>query len=96
MLTQIRKVQLPDRPFHTSVSGDGRRFTACSPPGKCRFFDNDLRLLDEIDLGAGVDWVQLDESGSLLLSGLPPTSTATRRRETSLVLSSSPSPGRPT
>src|SRR5690242_10995891 len=69
MLTSISKIQLPDRPYHTSVSGDGRRFAACAPSGKCRLFDNDLRQLDEIDLGSGTAWVQLDESGALLLVG---------------------------
>jgi hypothetical protein len=69
MLKSIAQLQLPDRPYHNSVSGDGRRFAACSPLGKRRSFDNDLRQLDEIDLGAGVDWVQLDESGALLLVG---------------------------
>jgi hypothetical protein len=69
MLRSIAKLQLPDRPYHTSVSGDGRRFAACSPSGKCRLFDNDLRQLDEIKLGARVDWVQLDEAGALLLVG---------------------------
>jgi hypothetical protein len=69
MLTSIAKLQLPYRAFYTSVSGDGRRFAACSPSGTCRLFDNDLRQLDEIELGAGVAWVQLDESGALLLVG---------------------------
>jgi len=69
MLAQIRQVRLPDRPFHTSVSGDGRRYVACSPEGRCRLFNEDLRQLDEIDLGAGVEWVQLDECGAMLLVG---------------------------
>jgi hypothetical protein len=69
MLKSISKLQLPDRPWHTSVSGDGRRFAACTRSGKCRLFDDDLRQLDEIELGAGVEWVQLDESGALLLIG---------------------------
>jgi hypothetical protein len=32
-------------------------------------FDDDLRQLDEIDLGAGVEWVQLNETGSVLVVG---------------------------
>jgi hypothetical protein len=69
MLKPIGKLQLTDRPYHTSVSDDGRRFAACVQSGKCRFFDNDLRQLDEIDLGVGVAWVQLNETGSILLVG---------------------------
>lgn len=70
MLKPICKLSLPDRAFrHTSVSADGRRFVACSQAGKCRLFDNDLRQLDEIDLGAGVQWVKLDETGARLIVG---------------------------
>jgi hypothetical protein len=69
MLKSISTVQLPDRPYHAAVSGDGRRFAASSPAGTCRLFDDDLRQLDEIELGAGVDWLQLDETGAILLVG---------------------------
>ena len=69
MLKPISKVQLPDRAYHASVAANGRRFATCSPSGKCRLFDNDLRQLDEAKLGAGVAWVQLDETGALLLVG---------------------------
>ena len=55
--------------FHTAVSTDGRRFVACSKVGTCRLFDMDLRQLDEIDLGTGVRWVQLDETGGQLFVG---------------------------
>jgi hypothetical protein len=69
MLKPIRKLRLSDRPFYTSVSGDGRRFAACAESGKCWLFDNDLRQLDTMDFGAGVRWIQFDETGSVLLAG---------------------------
>lgn len=69
MLRPIRKLQLADRPYHTSVSDDGTCFAACAPSGKCWLFDNDLTQLDVANFGAGVIWVQLNESGSLLLVG---------------------------
>ena len=69
MLKLIRKVQLTDRPYYASVSGDGRRFAASAPSGNCCFFDNDLRQLDEAELGTGIMWLQLNETGSLLLVG---------------------------
>lgn len=69
MLKPIATLSLPDRPYHTSVSADGRRFAACSPSGTCRLFDHNLRQIDEIELGAGVGWVQLDAAGTLLLVG---------------------------
>ena len=73
MLKPICKFSLPEQTqrafLSTSVSADGRRFVTCSKVGKCRLFDNDLRQLGEIDLGAGVQWVQLDETGSRLFVG---------------------------
>jgi hypothetical protein len=62
---------LPDRPFRTSVAADGRRFVVCSPQGHCRLFDDGLRQLDEIKLAAGVTWLQLNDTGTLLLVGFP-------------------------
>ena len=58
MLKSVTTLQLADRPYHTAVSGDGRRFTASSPAGTCRLFNDELRQIDEIELGAGVDWLQ--------------------------------------
>jgi hypothetical protein len=69
VLKSISTLQLPDRPYHTAVSGDGQRFATCSPTGTFRLFDDGLRQLDEIELGAGVEWLQLDETGVLLLLG---------------------------
>jgi hypothetical protein len=69
MLKPIRKLQFPGRPYHASVSDDGRRFAACTPSGKCRLFDNDLSQLDEVNLGANVAWLQLNPTGSILLVG---------------------------
>jgi len=68
-LKPICKLQLNDRPYHSTVSADGRRFAACASSGKCWLFDNDLRQLDEVTLGAGVQWIQLNKIGSLLLVG---------------------------
>lgn len=69
MLKLIRKLILTDRPYYTSVSGDGKRFAACARSGKCWLFDHDLRQLAEMDFGNGVMWVQLDGTGSVLLVG---------------------------
>jgi hypothetical protein len=69
MLKLIRKLRLADRPYHTSVSDDGTRLVIGSPAGKCWLFDTDLRQLDEIDFGVDVTWVQLNETGSVLLAG---------------------------
>jgi WD40 repeat protein len=69
ILTPIRRLQLADRPYITSVSDNGKRIAVCSQSGRCCLFDEDLRQLYETDFGAGVDWVQLNESGSLLLVG---------------------------
>lgn len=69
MLRPIQKLRLPDRPHHATVSGNGLRFAACAESGTCWFFDNDLRQLDEFRFGTGVTWMQLNETGSLLLVG---------------------------
>lgn len=69
MLRLIRKIELADRPFHTSVSEDGRRFVACTKSGKLWLFDNDLRQLCEMKCRNDVMWVQLNEDGSVLLIG---------------------------
>ena len=69
MLRPIRKLEIPFRPIHTSVSEDGRRFAVCAPSGNCWLFDDDLKQLDEMEFGAGVAWLQLNETGSVLLVG---------------------------
>jgi hypothetical protein len=69
MLRPIRKVCLAERPYYTAVSGDGQRFAACARSGKCWFFDNNLKQLDETQLGPGIQWIQLNKTGSEILVG---------------------------
>jgi hypothetical protein len=69
MLTPIRKLRLPDRPYHTSVSNDGKRFAICTKSGECCMFDNDLRQIGEMNFGAGVESIQLNTTGSLFIVG---------------------------
>jgi hypothetical protein len=69
MLHPIRNLQLTDRPYFTEVSGDGLRVVMATRSGKCDLFDHNLQPLDEINLGTGVAWLQLNETGSILLVG---------------------------
>src|ERR1044071_1439193 len=69
MLKLIRSLALPDQLHCCAVSADGRRVVACSKSGACYLFDQELRELDQMGPQAKVEWVQLNDDGSLLLLG---------------------------
>ena len=69
MLIPIRHLSVPDGRVHFSASGDGHHFAICTPSGNCRLFDHDLIQTCEIEVGGGVEWIQLADTGRFILAG---------------------------
>ena len=70
MLTPVRDIRLdPEGKYHFSAEAGGARFVACTSTGRCSVLTADLEPVCSGDLGADVEWVQLDPLGERLLVG---------------------------